>query len=156
MNLPLNNTYNFNDTNIKSETEGTDSITELVKNLNQKKELETLLQQTVHDQLREIAQLYKELQRLVEETDSQLSGYYIKKEQEKKLPRYIVREGVCGNEKDIIFLEDEIVLFMNFFTADLITALQEKYSKNILVLKGVLSRDPIEIHIKFSEEGKYE
>lgn len=105
-----------------------------------------------------IRYLYNELKNLCDEYDVDLSCTYIKHElEEVKLPRALVRENIiCDgtgqyDQGDIIFTENSIVLFMEYFNYRFLDALSKKYSKNINIYKGILSKDPIEIHIDMSE-----
>lgn len=122
-------------------------------------DLKRALKQAKKEQEDAIKFLYNELVELVKKHDCRLTTEYIKDCLEKqKLPAYIIREG--GQFKnatdnfakgDILFCENEIVLFMKWFNYNFIIELSKKYTDNIKVSKGTLTRDPIEVHLNFKE-----
>ena len=110
------------------------------------------------EQANAIRYLYNELNNLCDEYDVDLSCSYIKHEiEEVKLPRALVRDNIiCDgtgryDQGDIIFTEDSIVLFMEYLNYSFLDALSKKYSKDINIYKGILAKDPIEVHIDMSQ-----
>ena len=120
-------------------------------------DLEEALKIAKKEQKQAIKYLYNEIVKIVKNTDSQLRVGYISKKIEKiSRPKFIVNDANVrdGTDEfahgDIAFAEDEIVLFMNWFSMELMEELKKRYSKDINVYKGILSKDPIEIHIDMS------
>lgn len=117
-------------------------------------ELEKQLENAKKEQENAIKYLYKKIKELADKNNSQLSNQYIKHELEDcKMPRAIVRSGILWDgqgsaEGDVIFLEDEIVLFMNWCTLDFLKELEKRFSSDIHISKPVFSRlATLEIHI---------
>ena len=117
-------------------------------------ELEKQLANAKKEQENAIKYLYKQIKKLADENDSQLSTKYIKHELEEcSMPRAIVRSGILWDgqglaEGDVIFLEDEIVLFMNWCTLDFLKELEKKFSSDIRIYKPVFTKyATLEIHI---------
>lgn len=120
-------------------------------------ELEKQLELAKKEQENAIKYLYKQIKELADKNGSQLSRKYIKHELEDcKMPIAIVRSGILwdGNgsaEGDVIFLEDEIVLFMNWCTFDFLKELEKRFSSDIQIMKPVFTKyATLEIHIDMS------
>lgn len=119
--------------------------------------LRKALNQAKKEQVDAIRYVYNEIADIVEETDSRLREEYISKKVSKQFPNWVVnhKEEVEGTDKyargDICFYEDKIVLFINYCTIELLDKLRNKYSDKIEIKKGILTSDPIEIHIIMEE-----
>lgn len=120
-------------------------------------ELNKALEQAKKDQRKAIKYIYNEIVEIVNKTNSQLKKGYIMKNIEKtNRPRYVIndknmRKGTDDFANgDVMFTEDEIILLVDSFTIELLDALRDKYSKDIKVTNGILTKDPIEIHIDMS------
>ena len=122
-------------------------------------DLEDELERKKEEQKEAITYVYNELAELAREHNSRLrEGYIDYCFENVKLPAAIIRSG--GKFKDatdnyalgdILFCNDEIVLFMDWITYDFIVALGKKYNTNICINKGILMRDPMEVHIDMSQ-----
>ena len=119
--------------------------------------LKKALKQAKQEQIDAIRYVYNEIADMVEKTDSNLREGYISKRIIEKNPRWVVnhKEEMEGTNKyargDICFYEDKIVIFVDYCTINLLDKLRDKYSNNIELKKGILTSDPIEIHIIMEE-----
>lgn len=116
-------------------------------------DLERALEKAKKEQDDAIKYVYNEIVKIAKETDSRLRKDYISHELSLKMPVAIVRDGILCyevtgyNRGDVIFLEDKIVVFMDRFTVEFLERLKKKFSPDIRVDNGILSRDPMEVQI---------